>query len=510
MHFFPTLKKLNCYHYRDHSLLTIFFSLLVNHAFIWQPVFATVTIYSGNEQEVLAGLASQPLVFQVTDDLGNPTSGAFVNFSVIDPTGKASVDRLTHTSDQAGSDGQVTTELKATSTTGEYIITAILATDPSQSISALVKVIPPTPANILIVSGAGQQIQVGTQSQEIVFKVLDEIGTPMTAVEVNFSLINPSGSPVNALSTTNASTDGNGLVAARMKTVNKIGNYTMTAVITSDISLYVKTNILVVAGAPAKLAILSGENQTIFANEASNKILFKLTDAFNNALAGKTIDFSLITPSGQNSPNGIEPNQAITDINGQVATHLLATQNQGNYTLTATLASDQTITLSTNIQVAPPLPKLPSLGFGGAINPLGEAVATTAIFHGGITINGGAFEPEMLLTQQDSVEVKAFIQVDPNHIGQIADIVVVVGYKPQFQEPEVFFMLDTTGAGEIWDGDMAKLIPFQDNITLSEIKDVTIYQGSLSPGEIRVFLGYRLTSGLLVFNAEQSINMIIY
>jgi len=488
-------------------LIVIFFALLMNST--WQPVLAAVTIHSGNEQEVLAGMASQPLIFQVSDDLGNPTSGAFVNFSVIDPTGKASLDRLTHTSVQAGSNGQVTTELKATSLTGEYVITAILAVDPTQSISALVKVIPPTPANILIVSGAGQQIQVGTQSQELVFKVLDEVGTPMTGVGVNFSMINPSGSAVNALSTTNANTEGNGLVTTRLKTVNKIGNYTITAVVSSDVSLYVKTNVLVLASAPAKLVILTGENQTIFANEASNQILFKLTDAFNNAIAGKTIDFSLLTPSGQNNPNGIEPNQAMTDINGQVATRLLATQNQGNYTLTATLAADETLTLSTNIQVAPPLPKLPSLGFGGAVNPLGETVTTSAIFYGGVAVNGGTFEPEMLLTQQDQVEVKAFIQIDPNHIGQTADIVVVVGYKPDFQEPETFLMLDTIGGGQLWDGDMAKLIAFQDNITLSEIQDVNIYQGTLSPEAFRIFLGYRLTSGLLVFNAEQSINIIV-
>ena len=74
---------------------------------------------------------------------------------------------------------------------------------------------------------------------------------------------------------------------------------------------------------------------------------------------------------------------------------------------------------------------------------------------------------------------------------------------------ELFFMLDNQKRPLLWDGDPDKLVAAIKDITLAASVPVEIYQGGLVDGQIRVYFGYRLENGMVVFNGEQTINLLV-
>jgi len=72
---------------------------------------------------------------------------------------------------------------------------------------------------------------------------------------------------------------------------------------------------------------------------------------------------------------------------------------------------------------------------------------------------------------------------------------------------ELFFMLDNQKRPLLWDGDPDKLVAAIKDITLAASVPVEIYQGGLVDGQIRVYFGYRLENGMVVFNGEQVIDL---
>jgi len=114
-----------------------------------------------------------------------------------------------------------------------------------------------------------------------------------------------------------------------------------------------------------------------------------------------------------------------------------------------------------------------------------------------------------LLASGDSVLIKGVIKVDSLHVEQSADILVVVGYAP-FNAAEKFFMLDSNHAVQLWDGSLANLVAFESVESLVYTKVVTIYSSKLTPvGRLRIYFGYRLDDGIIVFNASQPISVVV-
>jgi putative CocE/NonD family hydrolase len=142
---------------------------------------------------------------------------------------------------------------------------------------------------------------------------------------------------------------------------------------------------------------------------------------------------------------------------------------------------------------------LPKLGLANALNANGEIVTVNASFVGGISINGRKYQKQVTLNPTDTFSMIGQIGVAPEHIGQVADIVVVVG----FAQTEQFFMLDNKGNALLWQG-LENLVAFKEKTTLDSHPLVPIYIGQLklSGAVLRVWFGYRLQDGMIVYNSH--------
>lgn len=375
----------------------------------------------------------------------------------------------------------------------------------------LLLLVAPVNAAITVTGGSGQQVPAGSPSADIFFKVTDATGNPNTSTTVNFSLIDPAGSPVsNGLSTPSAPTSNNGLVSTRLNPTSQLGNYTITATLVSDTTQFTGINVVVVAGQPAKLTITEGNNQTLPAGQSSANIRFKLTDAFNNAVAGQVIHFTLRNPSGEMGNDKLFLTEATTDLNGQVTTRVEALNTEGSYLVTATLATDETISIQVPVQIVEPIPPLPNLGFGMAFDANGAVAETTASFNGGTKVNDGEFNQEVVFNLNDSIFVQGIINVDSRHLGQSADIIIVASHNPivPFNTQQIFYMFSSSNLPEVWDGNLAHLVAFSRVNSLPKKLPLNLYGGKVgSPGLYQGYFGYRLDNGLIVFNGNQTINL---
>jgi len=187
---------------------------------------------------------------------------------------------------------------------------------------------------------------------------------------------------------------------------------------------------------------------------------------------------------------------------------------------------------------------------GLAMDSKGELVNTDATFSRGIAVNGGT----VTVSSSNQMDIRGVITVDSNHVGKEAEILVVVGYKPDLVEEESFFMFNKDGSILPWDKSIANLVAYKETdlvfhsddkshkrikrnlvlmperrvqifpVTLSAFRDNELetvllgcerprtYSGlvnGIPPGLLRFFFGYRLREeGTIVYNRE-SINVMI-
>ena len=153
--------------------------------------------------------------------------------------------------------------------------------------------------------------------------------------------------------------------------------------------------------------------------------------------------------------------------------------------------------------------QLPSLGVT-AINANNQVIENESKYSGGIAVNSGSFGPSAIVQLTDTVAIHGMVCVDPEHTGQLADLVVYLDYQPlnSSTEDKYHYMLDSNGEVLPWNGKIANLVAFQTTM-LSALQEVFLYNGQLATtGKIKLFCGYRLMDGTLVSN-EQAIDITI-
>ncbi|MDM8566326.1 hypothetical protein QUF74_11850 [Candidatus Halobeggiatoa sp. HSG11] len=376
----------------------------------------------------------------------------------------------------------------------------------------MLSLLQPAFANVVVTNGAGQSVPAGSGSEEIIFLVFDEQGNPVTGVSVNFNLINPEGNSENdAMTVTIADTDVNGQVSTSFKGSATMGNYTITATLATDASQTDTTN-LVVTDPPFQLTAIVGNGQLVTAGENSTNIVFELTDALGNVITNvQSVNFSMITPAGEVTNEGIFPQNSVTNVDGQTVVRLEPTDTTGDYTVTATLDTNNTVTGTTTITVLTPPPELPDLGTGVAMYAIGTNVPTTASFSGGTKVADATdFVQETELNASDSVFIRGIINVASSDVGKAADILVVAIYVPTGIDTAYFYMVGSDNLPKLWkSGDMADLVTFTRIESLTENLSVNMYGGLLPPGVLNVYFGYRLDDGTIVYNGSNSIDITI-
>jgi len=110
----------------------------------------------------------------------------------------------------------------------------------------------------------------------------------------------------------------------------------------------------------------------------------------------------------------------------------------------------------------------------------------------------------------DQMNVSTFVNVEPQHVGQPADILMVAQQKRSLD----YGRIDYTRFGpnwQRWDNQIGQIPPASRYQQLPEKFEIPIYLGPLAhvPGEFTVYIGYRLENGIIVFNGVTPILLTI-
>lgn len=465
-------------------------------------------------QNVAVNTESGLISFRVVDSFGNPIREETVNFSVITPSGQVDANLLTIQTAVTDAQGLASTKLKASSVLGSYQIQAVLASDNTKTDFVTV-IVTDSNTGIYVISGYFANLVAGTKPADIRFKVINANGTLANNVGVVFYLYNPAGELMtNGIINSNTVTDSLGEVTLQLAPLNVKGQYTLTAALASDAGITQNLSLNVVSAQAAALSVVGGGSQVLPAGRSAKPIIFELSDAYGNIITGQTVNFSVSNSAGNVLASSVEPSHDITNANGQITVQFNANTLQDTYLLSGKLASNEDIQASTNIFVTEPLPSLPSLGFMAMIDALGQfSLNKQASVHGGTSVNGGVFIIENAQQSNDEADIQAYINIAPNHIGQVADILVAVGITPSFPEdaPEVYYSYNTPQRLDAWQPGTA-LTAFKTGVTLNDVELIKIFKGHFAgqTGLLRVAVGYRLSNGTVVYNGENLISLLVY
>jgi len=109
------------------------------------------------------------------------------------------------------------------------------------------------------------------------------------------------------------------------------------------------------------------------------------------------------------------------------------------------------------------------------------------------------------VTAQDDIGVYSSIWVDPNHIGQKADILMAMlrsegdNYQSYQRNLEQW---------ELWDEQQVSLKATIPNVTLEPLmKDLQLFAGQLQPDDYLMYIGYRLPNGEVIYNGGEVIHI---
>jgi uncharacterized repeat protein (TIGR01451 family) len=164
---------------------------------------------------------------------------------------------------------------------------------------------------------------------------------------------------------------------------------------------------------------------------------------------------------------------------------------------------------------------LPSLGRGMALTPQQTlrqirldcqtlSCSPKTAFRGGSSINGLSYHESLQLHPYQEVILQGEIDVEAQYVGQVADLLVVAVWQPlAVMEPPLYFMQTRHGQLMDWDLNLAHLVAAQEQIRLAPTQKVSIYRDTLTSGRMQWFFGYRLADGVIVFNGEQAIEVVV-
>lgn len=171
----------------------------------------------------------------------------------------------------------------------------------------------PEATQIAAVSGDGQSGTVGAALPgSIVVKVTDARGTGVSGVAVSFAVVSGAGS----VSPSSATTDASGQASATWTLGTAAGANTATAAVAGLSGSPVTFTATARAGAAARLVKLSGDAQTATVGAAlTDSLAVKVTDAFDNPVAGASVTWSATAGGGS-----LSPTTSATDATGQAKT----------------------------------------------------------------------------------------------------------------------------------------------------------------------------------------------
>lgn len=130
----------------------------------------------------------------------------------------------------------------------------------------------------------------------------------------------------------------------------------------------------------------------------------------------------------------------------------------------------------------------------GAVNP------STSTFLVGVTRDNGASYVNTA-SVSDNVEIRGEIRPESGNVNQVADIFVVDRLVNDQGGHISFSMRTAAGVWEPWNGTVALLQPFREDVSLTSGFQLTMFNGTLgTAGNHRLFLGYMAPDGVLRYH----------
>ena len=142
-----------------------------------------------------------------------------------------------------------------------------------------------------------------------------------------------------------------------------------------------------------------------------------------------------------------------------------------------------------------------SISNGAGLDVNGNPMNTKAHFCGLVTESLQSKDNLTSITQQDNAVIRFTINIDSNHVGKTADVLMLGVYK--IAEITQYFMRNNSN-WELWNGDIASFEAAQTSFKLPESFEIIIYDGLLAglPGDLEIYAGYRFENGGIFYSGE--------
>ena len=111
-------------------------------------------------------------------------------------------------------------------------------------------------------------------------------------------------------------------------------------------------------------------------------------------------------------------------------------------------------------------------------------------------------------TDATTVALASTVNIAPQHVGQVADVLMVGTYNNMFFDISYY---RNEQHWQTWDGRLSSLPSAQYYPQLTDQIEIFIYGDELDfiPGEFVIFVGYRLLNGTIVFNGLEPIHFVV-
>jgi subtilisin family serine protease len=206
------------------------------------------------------------------------------------------------------------------------------------------------PEQLHINSGNHQQTTVANNvAIPLQVTLSDQFGNPISGQTITFTA--PTSGPSASFIGSNSSiSDANGRAQVQLIANTIAGSYNIIAKANSGISTsFTLTNL---AASPSQLAIVSGnQQQTRINSQFAQPIQIRISDKYNNPIAGQLVAFN--APTSGPSAILIGTNPALSDSQGIVSISARANNNVGSYTIrisSGDLSADLTLTNTSSAQ----------------------------------------------------------------------------------------------------------------------------------------------------------------
>jgi len=237
------------------------------------------------------------------------------------------------------------------------------------------------------------------------------------------------------------------------------------------------TNLTVIEGDTSQVTTQASGN-TINQGEQNNSITTGLQPTDVTLIPKRQTPVTAVTETGATSGGvTILDDEAITDDDA--------------------ITDDQADTMS-KPDSSPPKPdcdEMNALGFDAK----GHSVATHACFTNRVLIDDELASQRSMLTHTEaqSIDISATITIEPRHVGQAADILIVGLYATLTEH--FLFTRDFIHWG-MWDGQINTIPAARYYPQLPEKIEFFIYDGPIAPGEFMLIVAYRLKDGTIIHN----------